>query len=322
MIGLPIFVLRRTFMNESFVLLDKINNLQRKAEVIVKFNFEGLDYLIYSVMESEQNNQVFVSKLILNSEGKYFIDNISSDEKRKLNNIVYNIVILVPTEVQKGNSFEVLSKGLTEKFFVKLVPGFPDMGVQEYFSNCSVAITSKVLVDAAVKLYRENLIDNSSNDDVLVPTWTAPSEVTAPVEAPVSVESSVLSNVGTSDVLSELVSPSTIPVQADVNVSNLNLQPVSQESVVMPSGVVNNVVSTTQDISGVSNASPNPQAEKLAIVSDPSLSVAGISTQQPNVGKLKKAGFANTKYIVIGTVCLVLAVLVVVVAYIIIKNMK
>ena len=36
----------------------------------------------------------------------------------------------------------------------------------------------------------------------------------------------------------------------------------------------------------------------------------------------KKAGFANTKYIVIGTVCLVLAVAVVITAYILIKNMQ
>lgn len=302
-------------MNESFVLLDKINNLQKKAEIIVKFNFEGFDYLVYSVMENELNNQVFVSKLILNSEGKYFIDNISSDEKRKLNNIVYNIVILVPTEVQKGNSFEVLSKGLTDKFSVKLLSDFPDMGVQECFSNSSVAITSKVLVDTAVKLYRENLNNDSSNAEVLVPTWTAPSEVTAPIET------SAISSVNNSISL-ESIPESTVSVQQSANVPDLNLQSVSVIGPTVPTEVVDNIVPSFQGKSNDSSISLNPQTEKLAVVSDPSLSAVGLNVQQPNLGKLKKAGFASTKYIVIGTVCLVLAVLVVIVAYIVIKNMQ
>ena len=66
---------------------------------------------------------------------------------------------------------------------------------------------------------------------------------------------------------------------------------------------------------------PNPQAEKLAVVSDPSLNNAGLNLQ-PNVARKGSAGNANTKYIIIGTICLVLAITVVVVAYFLIKNMK
>ena len=66
---------------------------------------------------------------------------------------------------------------------------------------------------------------------------------------------------------------------------------------------------------------PNPQAEKLAVVSDPSLNSAGLNLQ-PNVARRNSAGNANTKYIIIGTICLVLAIAVVVAAYFLIKNMK
>ena len=38
--------------------------------------------------------------------------------------------------------------------------------------------------------------------------------------------------------------------------------------------------------------------------------------------KNRKAGFANSKYVVVGTICLVLAVAVVIVAYFLITNMK
>ena len=72
---------------------------------------------------------------------------------------------------------------------------------------------------------------------------------------------------------------------------------------------------------GAMTNEPNPQAEKLAVVSDPSLNSAGLNLQ-PNVARKNSAGNANTKYIVIGTVCLVLAIAVVVAAYFVIKNMK
>ena len=68
-------------MSESFSLFDKNNNIQKESNVIVKFVYEGKDYLIYCVTENEQNKQIFVSRLITNSEGKTFIEGINADEK-------------------------------------------------------------------------------------------------------------------------------------------------------------------------------------------------------------------------------------------------
>ena len=307
-------------MNKSLVLFDKNNNLQKNAAVIVKFNMDGSDYLVYSVDENEQNSQIFVSKIILNSEGKVFIDNILPEEKGKLNNVVYNIVILVPSDAQKGNTFESLSKGLMDKFSVKLSLDIPNLDVQEYYSNCSVAITSKILVDAAVKLYKENLNNNSGDSLNLVPTWTAPVEVTAPTPAVVSQNVNI-----ETPVIPEPIIPN-VSVQESIPSPELNAQPVSisqnvintapeqileQPAITTPAPVANAV--TTESV-----VVPNPQIEKLAVVSDPSL---GIGVQQPNVLKNKKAGYANTKYIVAGSVCLVLALATVVTAYILISNM-
>lgn len=304
-------------MSKSFILLDKSNNSQRIANVIVKFSFEGKDYLVYSVEENEQNSQIFVSRLILNSEGKYFIDNILPDEKGKLNNIVYNIVILLPTEAQKGSTFEVLNQNLFDKFAVKLSSNVPELHIQEYYSNCSIAITNKVLVDVAVKLYSENLNRSFDSSSTMIPTWTAPTEVTSPVEAPIDInvnagpvptptivaQETILpnSNLQTSPVVNEQV----LPVQVNSDVTTSAIAPLHDE----PQTMSNTGIVT------------NPQVEKLAVISDPSLSAIGVNVQQPNVRKLKKAGFANTKYVVIGTVCLLLAVAVVITAYILIKNM-
>jgi hypothetical protein len=296
-------------MNKSFVLFDKVNNLQKVAVEIVKFNFEGRDYLVYSVDENEQNSQIFVSRLVLNSEGKYFIDNILADEKGKLNNIVYNIVILIPSEAQKGNSYDSLVTNFLDKFSVKLISGFPEIGVQEYYNNCSVAITSKLLVDAAVKYYDQNL--NLSVTPNITPTWTAPVEVAIPTPVNVGVAAPVTSTPVVSVQESAVVSTPNL----QVNTVTASPQTLNQNETV-------NVVSTPTPVvpaNTVDVVQPNPQVEKLAIVSDPSL---GIGVQQPNVGKNKEAGFANTKYIIIGTVCLVLSIAVVVGAFVLINNIS
>ena len=306
-------------MNKSFVLFDKNNNLQKNASVIVKFNMDGSDYLVYSVEENEQNSQIFVSKLIINSEGKYFIDNILPEEKGKLNNVVYNIVILVPSDAQKGNTFDSLSKDLLDKFAVKLSLDIPTLEVQEYYSNSSVAITSKILVDAAIKLYSDNL-NVVNNNDVVVPTWTAPASVTAPTPAVVSPNV----NIEKTEITESIVP--NISVQESIPNLELNVQPVSVlENVVntIPEKVIDQPVVTTpapvvNTVSSENVVIPNPQLEKLAVVSDPSL---GIGVQQPNLAKNKNAGFANTKYIVAGSVCLALAIATVVTAYILITNM-
>ncbi len=290
---------------KSFVLIDKNNNIQRNANMVIKFNFEGKDYLVYSVAENDQNSQIMVSKLILNSEGKYFIDNIANEDKGKLSNIVYNIVILLPTETMKGNSFEQLVKNFSSKYFAKLSYDLPLLDVQEYYANSSIAITSNLLVNSAIKLYENNLRVSAPQ----MPTWTAPVEVTAPIEASVDEKKETIN-------IANPVPTPVLSVQEPMVMPNLEIHNVPQ----VQNTVKNDTASVSVNLNGSVNqevVQTNPQVEKLAIVSDPSL---GIGVQQPNVGKNKKAGFANTKYVVIGSVCLVLAVLVVIAAYILITN--
>lgn len=298
-------------MNKNFILFDKNNNIQRTATAVVKFNFEGKEYLIYSVEENDQNDQIFVSRIVLNSEGKTFIDNIFPEEKNKLNNVVYNIVILVPSEAQKGSTFAILSNELRDKYSIEISMFSSVTDVQEYYKDCSVAITSKILVDNAIKFYDDNL-NNKVEEVVSVPTWTSPVDVTAPVPA-ISVNEEI-----------KTPEPVIVPVQEPI--VQVNVQPNVVEPIVsVEANVVGQVEQTVQNNvdSIVSEKQPNPQIEKLAIVSDPSLGFSvSQPNSQPNFIRNKKAGFANSKYIIIGTVCLVLAIAVVVVAYFLIRNMK
>ena len=288
-------------MNNKFIL--NANGIKKEAEIIVKFNLENKDYLIYCTDENESNKQVFVSRLTLNSEGRYFIDDITSEEKNKLSGVVYNIVILTPNEAKKGIEAKSLIDKLTNENKVMLSIEMPMLNEQNYYSNCSIAITSKLLVEEAINFFKANLVTKVEEPAPTIPTWSVPTmEVNEPV-----------ANAPAEPVVAPITSaPITLNRQVSAEqIFNTSpqapTQPVPNTTPVMPSN------STINE--------PNPQAEKLAVVSDPSLNNAGLNLQ-PNVARKGSAGNANTKYIIIGTICLVLAITVVVVAYFLIKNMK
>ena len=115
-------------------------------------------------------------------------------------------------------------------------------------------------------------------------------------------------------VTQEQVTPNLVINDAPINNNNNIIIPVTDNN------QINEQVSVVE---GTMNSNiPNPQAEKLAIISDPSLGNAAGLNLQPNVARKNNAGNANTKYIIIGTISILLAVAVVVVAYFLIKNMK
>lgn len=353
-------------MNKDFIIEDKTNNLQKKASGIVKFNYENKDYLIYCIDENEKNQQIFVSRLILNSEGKYFIDNIMPEEKNKLNNIVYNMVIVTPSNAKKGMDSNELIKNLTEKNMIKISCDIPELNIQEYYPNCSMAITNKEFVTEAIKFYETNLKEEKIEVNNQTPSWTLPiiketktesvvpeptlstpevapisvtpevvpkpvvePEVVMPTEPIVSVEVPTIEPV--QEIKTEVIQPTTQEVNTNNIVSEPVITPKAEPSVnpVITEPVAQTIPSVSSPEQSVTvPIESNPQT---AIVSDPSLTAAGVSMQQnagqKNIGQqkaktltLKKAGFAINKYIIIGTLCILLSIAVVIVAYILIKK--
>lgn len=291
-------------MNNKFML--NANGIRKDAEIIVKFNLEGKDYLIYCTAENENSKQVFVSKLTLNSEGKYFIDDIALEEKGKLSGIVYNIVILTPNEAKNGKDVKALIDKLANENKVTLSIEMPILNEQNYYSNCSIAITSKLLVEEAINFFKINLTNKVEEPVQSVPTWSIPNmEINNVTQNTPIIEPQNEPVVNISPV-PEVQTPITPVVNS---IPQASIQPVQMTN--EGTNVANNTIANE----------PNPQAEKLAVVSDPSLNSAGLNLQ-PNVARRNSAGNANTKYIIIGTICLVLAIAVVVVAYFLIKNMK
>lgn len=316
-------------MNKNFVLMDKTNNTQRNATAVIKFNYENNDYLIYSIDENEVNKQIFVSKLILNSEGKSFIDNILPEEKNKLSNVVYNMIILTPSNFKKGVLANNLLKDIKEKLMVNLSLEIPELGSQEYFANCSIAITNKEFVEDAIKFYNDNLNMEKVQEQIPVtPTWTIPTEEPVAINEPRINQEPMQNNINISPIHSAIPQTNPQPVIPNATSNNIESVPTEPVNIVNPTIETPNQVVTSEtvqipNIEGQElNNIPNPQAEKLnnvAVVSDPSLGKSGLNIQ-PNIGKQKNAGFTLNKYIVIGTVCILLAIAVVIVAYILIQK--
>lgn len=316
-------------MNKNFVLMDKTNNTQRNATAVIKFNYENNDYLIYSIDENEVNKQIFVSKLILNSEGKSFIDNILPEEKNKLSNVVYNIIILTPSNFKKGVLANNLLKDIKEKLMVNLSLEIPELGSQEYFANCSIAITNKEFVEDAIKFYNDNLNMEKVQEQIPVtPTWTIPTEEPVAINEPRINQEPMQNNINISPIHSAIPQTNPQPVIPNATSNNIESVPTEPVNIVNPTIETPNQVVTPENVQIPNiegqelNNIPNPQAEKLnnvAVVSDPSLGNSGLNIQ-PNIGKQKNAGFTLNKYIVIGTVCILLAIAVVIVAYILIQK--
>ena len=309
--------------------MDKTNNTQKNATAVIKFNYENNDYLIYSIDENEVNKQIFVSKLILNSEGKSFIDNILPEEKNKLSNVVYNIIILTPSNFKKGALANNLLKDIKEKLMANLSLEIPELGSQEYFANCSIAITNKEFVEDAIKFYNDNLNMEKVQEQIPVtPTWTIPTEEPVAINEPSVNQETMQNNINISPIPSAIPQTNPQPVIPNATSNNIESVPIEPVNIVNPTIETPNQVVTPEtvqipNIEGQElNNIPNPQAEKLnnvAVVSDPSLGNSGLNIQ-PNIGKQKNAGFTLNKYIVIGTVCILLAIAVVIVAYILIQK--
>lgn len=339
-------------METNFTLMDKINNLQKEALAIVKFNFESKDYLIYSVKESDENCQILASRLISNSEGMHFLDNITAEEKGKLNTLIYNLVILIPTESKKGTDPTSLLNDITNKYFAKVSLDIPEFSTQEYYSNCSFAITNKALVAEAINFYKNNLHEEKKEEVTnAVPAWDIPSAdaVVSPIETtdvpPIEIPVENTVPVDTAAPVENSPMPSEVTIPEPVSAPTVPVEPVQPEPV-----ATGNMPNITLNISDMEQAPKEPTSfvampteiktpqaseapvvetpvapQNVAVVADPTL-LNAVNNAAPAVPENsapadnKKAGFAVNKFIVIGSVCLVLAIAVVVVAYILIKQ--
>lgn len=81
-------------MNNKTIKLVDEHNINREAKVITMIEFEGTEYVIYSIDRDEENANIFVSKLV--KEGDYLLLNEiqNTDIKEKIDNVVKEMIKL------------------------------------------------------------------------------------------------------------------------------------------------------------------------------------------------------------------------------------
>ena len=79
--------------NKTIKLVDE-HNINREAKIITMIEYEGTEYVVYSIDRDEENANIFVSKLV--KEGDHLLlDEIqSTDVKEKIDNVVKGMIKL------------------------------------------------------------------------------------------------------------------------------------------------------------------------------------------------------------------------------------
>lgn len=279
-------------MNKKFLLVDKLNGIEKEATYILSFQNNNEKYLIYYLDESNGNKQIFTSKLIKNTEGKNYIVDVNQNDKNRINNIIYNIVIVLPTEGNKNNNHYALIEDFKNKFNIDLSIEPVNIENQNYLINSRVAITSETLVNNCIDFYSKNLHSNQSNSDSI--------GVNIPIESAIQEVNNVVQN------------DSTIGTQTNNNSTMPNINAINQQA----EGLIEN-----RELPKV-----NPQMQILGSI-DNNNAMKTVLNNNMNNDDLKienvknNEGFIINASIIIGTIALLLAVIIVTFTFIAIKKM-
>ena len=136
--------------NKSIKVIDE-HNIDREANKICVLDVDGSDYLTYSIERDNDNDNIFVSKLISNINGTSSMINIENPmEREKISNLVKELIkYSVDTEKDKTDTDVInLPSGVTVKLISKVIDKKEqNINVQKtYITTVKKAVT-KVAAD-------------------------------------------------------------------------------------------------------------------------------------------------------------------------------
>ena len=257
-------------MNNKIVKTVDEHNIDRDANVMFAFDLDGSEYVSYRISRDEEQDNLFVSKILKNLDGTFnMVDVDDTAEKSKLNSIVMSLVesaVKSPADKLPGDTLS-LSDGKTIKFISVIFNKEQKIKVRKTY----VTTVKKEVSRVAEKYYDVVVVKEKPNvvEDIF-PTITPVTEIIQQEVKPVEV------------VVSEpAIVPTPVVQTPVVSVPVVEVPKVEQPVVVQATPVVNNEVVTPV----VASQPVAPVVETISVIQPtpnvvPSVSEVVVPVQQ------------------------------------------
>lgn len=307
-------------MDNFFIVFDSLNSVAFQCYSLLRFNYNNDDYLIYYVSENDSNCKIYASKLFTNSSGICSLVDISNAEKNMLNDIIYKIIISFPSSYNKNVDIDEFVNNFSYSNNIVFSKNIPNLSEQVLCNNSFFANSDLKYISSVKSFYRYiTSIINAHPSNSLI--WSIPKLLNTDV---------IVDNNTNSGIVSSSVNDSCKAVQNTNENIPINITPISDESINQDKTFIGNnsfnhfvsdpflnnnynVMASNFNISYENNfdslKKDNFSNEKLPISNNI------VSTLQEN------AGFAINRYIIIGTVCFVLASIIVAIGIFFVNNL-
>lgn len=178
------------------------HGIDRVANIMCSIDLDGSDYVVYSIKRDEDNDNLFVSKLIKNNDGTSNMINIDdSVEKDKLASVVKEIITYaINNDADKTTGTVALSNGKEVKISTVLFNKEQNINVgKTYITTVKRAVT-KVgenfykVENVKAEPVVESVFDSSTTENVFEPVKESTPTVVEPVLPEMSVPSTPVVN--------------------------------------------------------------------------------------------------------------------------------
>ncbi len=101
-----------------YELIDENNDIKMMALIICTFIYGNIDYCLYAIERDKEEYNIFISKLVKNSQGYTLDNNFTSGEKEALEDIITSFLNRESLDSlkEKGFSFTDIKLNGTSKF--------------------------------------------------------------------------------------------------------------------------------------------------------------------------------------------------------------
>lgn len=223
-------------MNNKIIKTIDEHNIDRDASVLFAFDLEGSDYVCYRISRDDEQDNIFISKVVKNIDGTFNMVNIDdTNEKSKLSSIVMALVkgaVESHSDKLAGDSIS-LSDGKNVKFIAVNFNREQRIEVKKTY----VTTVKKEVTRVAEKYYFvEVVLEQPAVVEDIFPTITPVQEELKVVEPVVVASTPVVAQEPTVVPAAPVVTE-TIPVLEQPVVVQAVVQPTPQVAPVTPSVV-------------------------------------------------------------------------------------